>query len=294
MSKIAVSGHLAYDHLLRYKHDFKRNLAASDFINCSFVLSEKRVSFGGCAGNIAYGLAQLGADFDVYGVLGANDAQDYLDRLASLNISKENLIIIDDSYTACAYIATDINSQQLTFFMSNAAALTSDEVYNFGSKTYDLFIISPDSVNCMIEAFEYVSSQNIPLVFDPGQQISAFEKEQFLAMVKYSSFLIMNKEEKELIKEIFELTNEQLYELATYVIVTDGFQPINIVNLDLNLDEFYPTLPAKNPVDPTGCGDAFRAGFFTEFLKSEDLAKSVLAGNQLAIKCIASGTTQDY
>lgn len=294
MTKIGLSGHLAYDHLLRYDHDFKRNLNASDFINCSFVLSEKNVSFGGCAGNIAYGLKKSGVDFDVYGVLGEKDADLYLNRLKKFDIPSDNVVIIPNSYTACAYIATDTNSQQLTFFMSNAAQLTSSGVYNFHNKNYDLFIISPDSVNCMIEAFRFVKEHNIDLVFDPGQQISAFDKDTFVEILKYSKFLIMNHEEKELIKEIFQITEIQLREITNYMIVTDGFKPINIINQSQGIDKYFNTLKAKPVIDPTGCGDAFRAAFFPEFLRSNDLEKAVYAGNTLAIKCIGSQTTQDY
>ncbi len=294
MSKIGISGHLAYDHLLRYKDNFKRNLSASQFINCSFVLSEKLVSFGGCAGNIAYGLAQLGADFDMYGVLGSLDSNDYLDRFKKFNIPSENVVIIPNSYTACAYIATDNESQQLTFFMSNAAVLASSDVYKFAKTDYEIFIVSPDSVNCMIEAYEFTEKHNIPLVFDPGQQISAFQRDKFLEILEYSEFLILNKEEMALIKDIFQLKDFEIYNKASYVIITDGFKPINVVNSELNINEYFDTLPAKNPIDPTGCGDAFRAGFFTEYLQSKDIASSVHAGNSLAVKCIGSATTQDY
>lgn len=294
MTKIGLSGHLAYDHLLRYNHDFKRNLSASEFINCSFVLSEKNVSFGGCAGNIAYGLKQSSVDFDVYGVLGEKDADLYLNRLKNLGISSDNVVVIPDSYTACAYIATDSKSQQLTFFMSNASQLASSGVYNFKDVDYDLFIISPDSVNCMIEAYKFVKEKNIDLVFDPGQQISAFDRNTFIEILQYSKYLIMNHEEKELIKEIFNLSEVELRDMTNYMIVTDGFKPINVINSSLGLDKYYNTQKAKSVIDPTGCGDAFRAAFFPEFLKSNDLEKAISAGNTLAVKCIGSQTTQDY
>lgn len=292
-NKILLTGSLAYDHLLRYPKKFKDTLNKKSRINASFILDQKLVSLGGCAGNIAYGFNAIGFnDFDLVSVLGENDAKTYLDELSC---SKEYITILKNSFSSCAYISTDSSMDQLTFFISNNAVDSNMSYLNFPANSeYSLALLSPHNINLMLEAFRFIKKMNIPMVFDPGQQISGFLAKDFLEILSYSKYFILNKQEFEYCLSLFAIKESDVLDMVEYLIVTDSENPVVIKSHRHNLNLSFEPKMSPKVVDPTGCGDAFRAGLFSSIVKGYDFEKAIEVSMHLAGRCLSSPITQGY
>ena len=265
-------------------------------INASFVLDQKLVSRGGCAGNIAYGFQAMDFDnFDLVSVLGANDATDYIEYLQSLKISTEYIALIDGSFSSCAYISTDQALDQLTFFIANQAEDPNMKYLKFGNPAdYGLAILSPHNMNLIVEAFRFARDNKIDIVFDPGQQLSAFGAKLFREILANSKYLILNKQELEYALELYDLSYDELLNTVDYVIVTDSENPVVIQSHMHNYNQTFEPEMSSKVVDPTGCGDAFRAGFFASLSMGLEMNECVKRAMYLAGLCLGSPVTQDY
>lgn len=253
-----ICGSIAYDSIMSFGGRFSEALLADQLhkINVAFLVPSMRREFGGCAGNIAYNLKLLGGEPLIMATVG-QDSTPYLERLDRLQISRRCIRIIDDSYTAQAFITTDADGNQITAFHPGAMAFSHrNKVADAGP--VKLAIVAPDGRDGMVEHARDCAEQNIPFIFDPGQGLPMFNGEELKNMIELATYVAVNDYEAELLTERTGLTLGGIAERVEALIVTRGEQGAEIYTKAKKID--IPCVPADRIMDPTGCGDAFRAG----------------------------------
>ncbi|KOR30784.1 sugar kinase [Achromatium sp. WMS2] len=255
---ILICGSFAYDTIMVFHGQFKDHILPEQLriLNVSFLVPELRREFGGCSGNIAYNLHLLGAKNLPMGTVG-KDFTAYAEWLDKIGIKRQYVRVMDDSYTAQAYITTDRDSNQITAFHPGAMN------YSHINRVTDapgitLGSVSPDSFQGMIEHAQQFAEAGIPFVFDPGQGLPMFSAEQLNNFVAQASYLALNDYEAKLMQDRTGKSPEQLAKETIAVIVTQGAQGSLIYTKEHCYE--IPPAPAKVVKDPTGCGDAYRAG----------------------------------
>jgi adenosine kinase len=235
-------------------------------INVAFLVPGIRREFGGCAGNIAYNLKLLNGDPLIMATIG-QDSAPYIDRLDKLGISRRCIKMIDSSYTAQAFITTDIDSNQITAFHPGAMAM-SHQIKIADAGKVSIAIIAPDGRDGMIEHARDCAAANIPFIFDPGQGLPMFNGEELTHFIELATYVAVNDYEAELLTERTGLSLQQIAERVSALIVTRGEQGAEIFTSDGRLD--VPVVKVADIVDPTGCGDAFRAGMLFGLTRGMD------------------------
>jgi len=286
-----LQGSLAYDHILKFKGKFQNNLTEG-FISTCFYTPEKHTYFGGCAGNIAYALAELNVDFDIYGVLGSHDCNDYLERLKRNGISSDKIAVVPDSRTATAYVCTDDEEQQLTFFYPGPRLDASKSYFDF-DEDYDLAMVAPNTVPLMIEAFDFAKRNEIDLFFDFGQQSGVLDPDFIKEALSIANITFMNGTELSLLLDRLNMSMPELLDIARTVIVTYGVNPTVIYEEKGKTHELQ-VESVVDVADPTGCGDAFRAGFIKKYLDGAGMDECVKFAHEVAGACALSPSPQDY
>ena len=253
-----ICGSLAFDTIMSFGGRFSEALLADQLhkINVAFLVPGIRREFGGCAGNIAYNLKLLNGDPLIMATIG-QDSAPYIDRLDKLGISRRCIKLIDSSYTAQAFITTDIDSNQITAFHPGAMAM-SHQIKIADAGKVSIAIIAPDGRDGMIEHARDCAAANIPFIFDPGQGLPMFNGEELTHFIELATYVAVNDYEAELLTERTGLSLQQIAERVSALIVTRGEQGAEIFTSDGRLD--VPVVKVADIVDPTGCGDAFRAG----------------------------------
>ncbi len=272
---ILVYGSLAYDQIMDFNDAFDNHILPDEIkkLNVSFVVKEFKETFGGTAGNICYNLALLKEKSNLYGSAGSNFDK-YKSRLSKLGVDCSGVTIYNKTLTATAYIITDKNNNQITGFFPGAL--------NFKTKLPkvkkdDIAIVAPADPNQMLDLAEFYFNKKIFFIFDPGQQIIQFTKRQLLKAVKLASIYIVNDYELALTKKITGHSKEDILNRAGILITTVGSKGSII---DLSIDNKIKRVKIK-PVqsklikDPTGAGDAYRAGLIKGLIdfKEDDLYK---------------------
>jgi adenosine kinase len=253
-----ICGSLAFDSIMLFGGRFSEALLADQLhkINVSFLVPEMRKEFGGCAGNIGYNLKLLGGDPLIMATVG-QDAPPYLERLDRLQISRRCIRMIDDAYTAQAFITTDAGGNQITAFHPGAMTRSHEnKVADAGA--VKLAIVAPDGRDGMLQHAKDCADLNIPLIFDPGQGLPMFNGADLKQFIELATYVAVNDYEAELLTERTGLSFEQIAQRLSALIVTRGEQGADIFTGGKRID--IPCVPAEQIVDPTGCGDAFRAG----------------------------------
>ncbi|MFC7518150.1 carbohydrate kinase family protein, partial [Herbaspirillum sp. GCM10030257] len=253
-----ICGSLAFDSIMLFGGRFSEALLADQLhkINVSFLVPEMRKEFGGCAGNIGYNLKLLGGDPLIMATVG-QDAAPYLERLDRLQISRRGIRTIDDTYTAQAFITTDAGGNQITAFHPGAMTRSHEnKVADVGA--VKLAIVAPDGRDGMLQHAKDCADLNIPLIFDPGQGLPMFNGADLKQFIELATYVAVNDYEGELLTERTGLSFEQIAQRLSALIVTRGELGAEIFTGGKRID--IPCVPAEHIVDPTGCGDAFRAG----------------------------------
>ncbi|HVL76466.1 MAG TPA: carbohydrate kinase family protein [Noviherbaspirillum sp.] len=253
-----ICGSLAFDTIMLFRGRFSEALLADQLhkINVAFLVPEVRREFGGCAGNIAYNLRLLEGDPLIMATIGS-DGGPYLERLEQLRISPRCVRTIETSYTAQAYITTDEGGNQITAFHPGAMSFShQNRVADAGA--VKLAIIAPDGRDGMLQHARDCAELGIPFIFDPGQGLPMFNGKELEHLVELATYVAVNDYEAELLMERTGLSLEALAERVTGLIVTRGERGSEIYASGRRID--IPCVPADGVVDPTGCGDAFRAG----------------------------------
>lgn len=263
-----ICGSLAFDTIMSFGGRFSEALLADQLhkINVAFLVPGIRREFGGCAGNIAYNLKLLNGDPLIMATIG-QDSAPYIERLDKLGISRRCVKMIDSSYTAQAFITTDVDSNQITAFHPGAMAM-SHQIKVADAGKVSLAIIAPDGRDGMVEHARDCAEANIPFIFDPGQGLPMFNGEELTRFIELATYVAVNDYEAELLTERTGLSLQQIAERVSALIVTRGEQGAEIFTSDGRLD--IPVVKVANIVDPTGCGDAFRAGMLFGLTRDMD------------------------
>ncbi|MES1928164.1 PfkB domain protein [Salinisphaera dokdonensis CL-ES53] len=253
-----ICGSFAYDTIMVYTGHFKNEILPDrvHMLNVSFLVPEMRREFGGCAGNIAYSLKLLGGEGAPMGTVGS-DFDDYADWMDKHGISRDYLKQIDTAYTAQAYITTDLDDNQITAFHPGAMGHAHEQtVPTDGSVS--LGIVSPDGKDGMVQHAAQFAEAGIDFIFDPGQGLPMFNGEELKRFIDQASYVTVNDYESQLMLDRTGLSLEEMAGQLKALIVTKGGEG-SVIYADGERIE----IPAGSPTalaDPTGCGDAFRAG----------------------------------
>ncbi len=263
-----ICGSLAYDNIMVFQDRFKNHILPEQvhILNVCFLVPDMRREFGGCAGNIAYNLKLLGGDPLPMGTVGG-DFGPYADWLRQHGIPLTHITRIENTYTAQAYITTDMDDNQITAF--HPGAMNDAHSNGVGDAiNVELGIVSPDGQQGMIEHAQQFAEADIPFVFDPGQGLSMFDGEQLQTFVDQASYLTVNDYESQLLRQRTGLSLQQVAERVKVLIVTKGAEGSEIYTggkkISVNAAE------AVSTVDPTGCGDAYRAGLLFGIARNMD------------------------
>ncbi len=263
-----ICGSLAFDTIMSFHGKFSEALLADQLhkINVAFLVPGIRREYGGCAGNIAYNLKLLGGDPLIMATVG-QDGAPYIDRLNKLGISTRCIRAYDDAYTAQAFITTDADNNQITAFHPGAMSNSHHNKVRDAGKV-KLAIIAPDGRDGMIEHARDCAELGIPFIFDPGQGLPMFSGDELKNFIEMATYVAVNDYEAELLTERTGLTLPAIAERVSALVVTRGEQGAEIFTADGKFD--IPVVKVANVVDPTGCGDAFRAGMLFGLTRGMD------------------------
>ena len=253
-----ICGSMAFDTIMSFHGRFSEALLADQLhkINVAFLVPGIRREFGGCAGNIAYNLKLLSGEPLIMATVGLDSAP-YMERLDKLGISRRCIRTINDAYTAQAFITTDADNNQITAFHPGAMGSSHlNKIADAGK--VKLAIVAPDGRDGMIEHARDCAEQGIPFIFDPGQGLPMFSGEELIRFIDMATYVAVNDYEAELLTERTGLSLEQVAERVSALVVTRGEQGAEIYTSTKRYD--IPVVRVDQVVDPTGCGDAFRAG----------------------------------
>jgi len=273
MSNILICGSMAYDSIMVFEDYFKNHILPDQIhkLSVAFYVPELKRNFGGTAGNIAYNLSLLNTSPLIMATVG-EDFQPYIERLSRYEINQDYIKKIPDTLTAQAYITTDLDDNQITAFHPGAMIQSHQNNITSITEKIDLAIIAPDGKDGMIQHANECVEKNIPFLFDPGQGLPMFNKNELMVFIKQASYIALNDYELQL---ILDKTNLTISKLATYVdalIITKGSHGSVIYSKGEEIT--INAIPIKEPVDPTGCGDAYRAGLIYGIIRKYDWAKT--------------------
>ena len=287
-----ICGSLAFDTIMDFEGRFAEQILPEQLhiLNVSFLVPALRRDFGGCAGNIAYALKQLGGTPLPMATLG-QDGQAYLDRLQHLGIDCGFVRLIDEAYTAQAMIMTDRDNNQITAF--HPGAMSHAQINTVSARPdIRLGIISPDGREAMLLHAEQMHAAGIPFVFDPGQGLPMFDGAELAHLIDLATWVTVNDYEG---KMLCERTGWSAAELSTRVqglIITLGAQGCEVwVQGQCTV---VPPVTAQQVVDPTGCGDAWRGALLFGLEQGWDLVRCAELGNRIGALKIAHRGPQNY
>ncbi len=263
-----ICGSMAYDTIMVFHDKFKNHILPEKvhMLNVSFLVPMIRREFGGCAGNIAYNLKLLEEHPLIMATVG-HDFEPYAQWLNNCQISTQYIRVMDNHYTGQAYITTDEDDNQITAFHPGAMN-SSHENSVPGDQEISIGIVSPDGKEGMQQHAKEFADQGIPFIFDPGQGMPMFNGEELLQMMELASYATFNDYESELMLDRTGLTLEQLAEKVEALIVTMGGNGSKIYADGKCIE--IPSATAKELSDPTGCGDAYRAGLLYGLINELD------------------------
>ncbi len=253
-----ICGSIAYDTIMVFKDQFKNHILPDKLhiLNVAFLVPDMRREFGGCAGNIAYNLNMLGGDPLIMATVG-DDHAPYTARLDKLGLARTHVRAVSGAFTAQAFITTDLDDNQITAFHPGAMNF-SHQNHVQDAKNVTLGIVAPDGRDGMINHAREFHASGIPFIFDPGQGLPMFNGEELMNLINLASYVTVNDYEAELLQE---RTGQRIETLAQHVkalIVTLGAKGSEIYAGGKKYD--IPCAKPEAVLDPTGCGDAFRAG----------------------------------
>jgi adenosine kinase len=284
-----ICGSMAYDTIMVFPDKFKNHILPDQvhILNVCFLVPELRREYGGCAGNIAYNLKLLEMDPYIMATVG-KDFDPYAQWLDHCRIRQDHIKVIEGSYTAQAYITTDLNDNQITAFHPGAMSF-SHENRIVDATGIELGLISPDGKDGMLAHAEEFSKAGIPFIFDPGQQMPMFDAEELRFFVDRASWLTVNDYECELMKQRTGWSETEISDRLDALIVTKGEKGSTFYTGGSVIE--IPPARVNATRDPTGCGDAYRAGLIYGLLeKSSWETTGRIASLMGAIKIESSGT----
>lgn len=289
---ILICGSLAFDTIMGFEGRFAEHILPDQLhiLNVSFLVPSLRREHGGCAGNIAYGLRQLGAPAVPLAMLG-QDGEGYRDRLQALGVDTRFVGLQSDSYTALAMIMTDRDNNQVTAFHPGAMAQAHEQAVPTDAGIR-LAIVAPDGREAMWQHAQQLHAAGIPFVFDPGQGMPMFDGESLRAFIDWADWVAVNDYEARLLSERTGWSLDDIAARVRGLVVTLGEQGCEVWEQGARTRLAGVAAPAV--VDPTGCGDAFRAGLLHVLLQGGSMTEGARLGNRLGALKIATQGGQNY
>lgn len=305
MQKILITGSLAYDQLTTFPGVFQDAFSAqeSKHISIAFPVINKQIFFGGCAGNIVYNGKLLGEDFILFGIAG-KDFSTYEKWLKENTIDASRVIREKRDFTSEANVVTDSKGQQMTVFYPGAAAWSKKhsqkikQIIDRLAAKLAFAHIAPNDRHFMLSCIAACRKNKIPYFFDPGQAMSLFSPAELRNTAEHAFGLFLNEYELDLLGKQLKLKPLQVARLCKVMIVTLGEKGSDIYFQKKKIH--IPSQKLKIIKDPTGCGDAYRAGFLAAImphfpkLAPEILERAGKSGTKLAIACLQSLGTQNH
>jgi adenosine kinase len=287
-----ICGSVAYDTVMMFDGRFREHILADriHMLNVAFLVPQMRRNFGGCAGNIAYNLKLLGGDGTVMATVGS-DFGPYEGWMRDNGLTLKHVARLPEEYTAQAYITTDLDNNQITAFhpgaMNHAAR---NRVPTDGSIT--LGIVAPESRDGMLQHAAQFVAAGIPFIFDPGQAMPLFNGEEFRHFIEQATWVAVNDYESSLLVERTGWSLEQIAQHVKALIVTRGGEGSDIYTGGQQLQ--IPAVKAATIADPTGCGDAYRAGLLYGLQRGLDWAATGRVASLMGALKIAHHGTQNH
>ncbi|HEY7758920.1 MAG TPA: carbohydrate kinase family protein [Burkholderiales bacterium] len=287
-----ICGSIAYDTIMVFRDRFKNHILPDQIhiLNVAFLVPDMRREFGGCAGNIAYNLRMLGGSPLIMATVG-EDFQPYAYRLERLGLAQTHVRQVKDSYTAQAFITTDLDDNQLTAFHPGAMNFSHQNKVS-DARDVSLGIVAPDGREGMLSHAREFSEAGIAFIFDPGQGLPMFSGEELLAMVRQSTCVAVNGYEGRLLQERIGMPLEKLAGEVKALVVTQGAEGSTIYTGGQALR--IPSVPPARVVDPTGCGDAYRAGLLYGMAQGYDWPTTGRLASLLGSIKVASRGAQNH
>jgi adenosine kinase len=287
-----ICGSMAYDTIMVFQDQFKKHILPEKIhmLNVAFLVPEMRREFGGCAGNIAYNLKLLGGHPLIMATVG-DDFSTYALRLEKLGLTQAHIRHIPGSYTGQAFITTDLDDNQITAFHPGAMSF-SEQNHVGDAKTVSLGIVSPDGRAGMLQHAREFHEAGIPWIFDPGQGMPMFSGDELLRFVEQADYVTVNDYEAQLLQDKAGRKIEELAKGKRALIITRGGEGSTIY-----ADGKEILIPCAKPaalLDPTGCGDAYRAGLLYGIRQDWDWETTGRLASLLGTVKIASRGGQNH
>jgi len=287
-----ICGSIAYDNIMVFRGRFREHILPEQIhiLNVAFLVPELRREFGGCAGNIGYNLRLLGGEPLVMATVG-EDASTYFERLERLGIERENVRQVQGTLTAQAFITTDLDDNQITAF--HPGAMNHSHVNRITrSLRAGLAIVAPDGRDGMLQHARDLAELGIPFVFDPGQGLPMFSGEELATFVEQATYVAVNDYEGKLLEERLGRKLEDVARSLKALFLTRGAEGSVIYTNGRRID--IPCVKAAELVDPTGCGDAYRAGLLYGIAEGFDWEKTGRLASLMGSIKIASRGGQNH
>jgi adenosine kinase len=286
---VLICGSIAFDNIMVFQGRFREHILPEQIhiLNVAFRLPELRREYGGCAGNIAYNLKMLAARAEEEPLIMAtvgDDAAPYFDRLKKLGLDTSHVAVVPDTFTAQAFITTDLDDNQITAFHPGAMDASQNNHVK-DARGVRLGIVAPDGRAGMFQHAREFAAAGIPFVFDPGQGLPMFNGDELLEFIDMADYAAFNDYEAKMVEEKTGHTIEALAARVKGLVVTRGAEGSLIFASGQRLE--IPSVKPEDVVDPTGCGDAYRAGLLygiTNQLKWEETGRlaSIMGSMKIA------------
>lgn len=291
-ARAAIAASMAFDTIMVFEGQFTDHILPDQIhkINLSFLSPQMRREYGGCAGNIAYNLKLVGGEPVPMGMVG-NDFGPYRAHYQKHQIDDSCLVQADDHYTAQCFIVTDLSNNQLAGFHPGAMALSA-QIPLAQAGAVNCGIVGPDAKDAMAVHVHEMADAKLPFIFDPGQNILLHTGEELLALIERAPVLVCNDYEAELISDKTGLALDALAKKVPTLIVTRGGEG-SVVYQDGQATTIAP-VPAEAVKDPTGCGDAYRAGLLLALGRGLPLIAGAQLGSVLGAIKIATRGCQNH
>lgn len=278
---ILVCGSMAYDSIMVFRDYFKNHIMPDQIhkLSVAFYTPEMEKNYGGTAGNIGHNLNLLETDFFIMSTVG-KDFDSYSDWLQKRKINTKYIKKLGDQFTAQAFITTDLDDNQITAF--HPGAMTQSEVNSLSdiNENIEIVLISPDGKEGMIKHANEAYDKKIPFIFDPGQGLPMFNEQELKDFIEKATYITVNDYEAELLSKNSHMSLDEIQKKVDALIITKGSSGSIIMTSSDKIQ--IPAFSVENPVDPTGCGDAYRAGIAYGIVNNWDWEKSGKLASALA------------
>lgn len=288
---ILCSGSVAVDHIMVYGGCFQDVILPGELhvLNVAFHVPELRRTFGGCAANIAYNLRLLGEEPILLAAVGGADFGDYAAWLDRHGIRRDHLLCIEGAATAGAYIITDQDGNQITGFHPGAMDRAHEAGIESVAEPVEIGVVSPNGKRAMVEHARGLKARGTPVLIDPGQGLPLLTREELVEFIEGAAYYVVNDYEWRLTLKNSGLSEAALLSRVGAAIITSGAEGSLLCRGGER--ERVPALPAQRVVDPTGCGDAYRAGLLHGLRQGFELSCAARMGSLLgALQVECPGT----